>query len=1112
VSPIADYNLGRAHGTIRIDYDGKRVKEAQQDIKKVGQDSAVSGDQVQGAAEQMQAAYDNISRAVKQLTTDVTRHTAAETSAKARIQAAEESLAAVRAKSGAAAKDITNAEKALQRAQTQSASASERLASSTRALQIARQKLANTPAPPSDINADSSGLDQTSSRLKNIDKNTKSAASGLNLFSNRLKIMVGGLAIAAPHIAGLGVSLVALAGLAGVAAGALAALGAVAGTLAIGMSGIGAVFKAAGADAKSAGTGAASSAKAQRSAAQAIESAQRSLAAAYENLQQVREDSARGAIQAARAILSAERDLVNAQRDAQRAQANLTKARQDATRQLEDMRLALTGGALDERQAILDVARAQEDLNKVLADPTATANDRAQAILNLEKQKLALEETRLENQRLGNDAAEAAAKGVAGSAAVVSAQDDVRDANQSVADAQQSLADAGESARLQQVQAGRDIRDAVQGIVDAQQTLENAYADAGSAGAGAASQVSEAMKNISPVAREFVGAILDQAGAWKQVKFAIQDRLFAGLAKEIKPLAEIYFPLLQEGAGGIADGLNGMVKEAVGFLKSADAIGNVRQIFDNTGLAVGNLRTVVRDLLAAFLDIAAVGSDFLPDLATGASNAASRFREFIAAARESGKLKEWMQGGIDAAKSLWELLKNLGSIISSIFTGLSRDAGGALGTFTQLTGKVADFLKSVEGQDALAALGNILRAIGGATGKVFLSFLKVASDLLVALEPLIVGVADVAGGLLAGAFQVFGAALQPVADLLGWLAPFLGPFIGSIYAMNTAINLAKTAWAALNTVMKANPFVLIASLIAALIILIIQNWDSIAPKLKALWEGIKSVAETVWSAIERAIIEPLQRTWDFISGGLEMVANFFSTTHDLIKGGVENAWNWIGDKISGMMNNIGNFISNGLGKVGQLFQGLPGKIGNFIKSLPGMMVNLGKDIINGILRGIGSIGSKIGQELKRLAQNAWNAVKNFFGISSPSKLMQFAGEMLGEGFVKGLEGMRSNVEKAALSMASAAAVPIPGLDLTSPSGMVFAMTGATQEPVGLGSSARRPPDPGAGVATSAGAASISIGHLTVQVAGNLDPTDPVAWRRAMVGIKDGIRGVDRDYV
>jgi len=1112
VGPIADYNLGRAHGTIRIDYDGKRVKEAQQDIKNVGRDSAASGDQVQGAAEQMQAAYDNISRAVKQLTTDVSRHTAAETSAKARIQAAEESLAAVRAKSGAAAKDITNAERALQRAQTQSASTSERLASSTRALQIARQKLANTPASASDVNVDSSGMDAASSRLKNIDRNTKSAASGLNLFSNRLKIMVGGVAIAVPHVAGLGVSLVALAGLAGVAAGALAALGAVAGTLAIGMSGIGAVFKAAGADAKSAGSGAASSAKAQRSAAQAIESAQRSLASAYENLQQTREEAARGAIQAARAILSAERDLVNAQRDAQRAQSNLTKARQDATRQLEDMRLALTGGALDERQAILDIARAQEDLNKVLADPTSTENDRAQAILNLEKQRLALEQTRLANQRLGDDATVAAAKGVAGSESVVAAQDDVRAANQSVADAQQSFADAGESARLQQVQAGRDIRDAVQGIVEAQQALEDAYLSAADAGTGAASQVSEAMKNISPVAREFVGAILDQAGAWKQVKFAIQDRLFAGLAKEIKPLAEIYFPLLQEGAGGIADGLNGMIKEAVGFLKSAEAISNVRQIFDNTGLAVGNLKTVVRDLLAAFLDIAAVGSDFLPDMATGASNAAARFREFIAAARESGKLKEWMQGGIDAAKELWQLLKNLGSIIASVFTGLDQAGGGALGTLTELTGKVAEFLKTAEGQEALQSLGAILRSIGGAWGKVFLTLLESAADLLVILEPLIVGVADAAGGLLAGAFQVLGEVLKPFAEFLAWASPFLGPFIGSIYAMNTAVNLAKAAWAALNGVMKANPFVLIGSLIAALVILIIENWDVIGPKIKAAWDWIKTAAETTWTAIENAIIEPLQRTWNFITSGLEGINNFFKSSHDLIMGGVEDAWNWIGDKISGMMDNIGNFVTNGLGKVGQLFQGLPGKIGNFIKSLPGMMVNLGKDIINGILRGIGSIGSKIGNELKRLAQDAWDAVRNFFGIASPSKLMQFAGEMLGEGFIKGLEGMRSNVEKAALSMASAASVPIPGLDLTSPSGMVFAMTGATQEPVGLGSAARRPTAGSAAAATSGGAASISIGHLTLQVTGNLDPTDPVAWRRAMVGIKDGIRQVDRDYV
>lgn len=1106
---MADYNLGRAHGTIRIDYDGKRVKEAQEDIKKVGRDSAASGTQVDAAADQMRQAYENISRVVRQLSTDVGRHASAETAAKARIQAAEEALAAVRAKSGAAAKDIANAEKAVQRAQTQSAAASQRLSTSTRALQIARQKLANTPNPDQKINVDTSGMDRVIARLKSIDANTKKSASGINVFSGRLKIMAGAVGIAAPHIAGLGVSLVALAGTAGVAAGALAGVAAVAGTIAIGMSGIGAVFKGAAADAKSAGSSAGASAKAQRSAAQAIESAKRSLVDAEINLKRVQEDSARAAVQAARAILSAQRDLVNAQRDAVRAQENLTKARRDATRQLEDMRLALVGGSLDERQSILDVAKAQEDLNKVLADPTATENERKQAILNLEKQKLALEETRLANQRLGNDSAIAAAKGVAGSDAVVAAQDEVRTSSQGVADANQALADAQGEARLQQVQASRDISDAVRGIVDAQQALEEAYQSAGEAGAGAASQVSEAMKNISPVAREFVGEILGQADAWKKVKFAVQDKLFAGLAKEVKPLAEIYFPLLEEGAGGIADGLNGMAKEVVSFLKSGEAIENVRHIFGNTTEAVGNLKTVARDLFAAFLDIAAVGSDFLPDMATGASNAAARFREFIKEARESGKLKEWMQGGIDAVKELWQLLKNVGSIIGSVFSGLDQSGGGALATLTELTGKVATFLKTAEGQAGLKALGSILQSIGGAYGKIFLSFLETAAELLVILEPFITAVADTVGVALAAGWQLFGEALKPVAELIAWLSPFLGPFVGSIIAMNTAISLAKTAWAALNTTMKANPFVLIASLIAALIILIIDNWDVIGPKLKAMWEGLKTVAEAVWGAIERAIIDPLQRTWDFISGGLEGVANFFKTSHDLIMGGVRDAWNWIGDTISGMMRNIGNFITNGLGNIGELFRGLPGKIANWIKSLPGMMVNLGKDIINGILRGIGSIGSKIGRELKRLAEDAWRAVKNFFGISSPSKLMAYAGEMMGEGLVRGIMGMRSEVAKAATSMANAADVPMPGFDPSSPSGMVFSMTGQTSEPVGLTGAGRRPPTPPGAGATAGNV--VNIAQLTVAVTGNLDPTNPVAWKRAMKEIKDGVRQVDRDY-
>lgn len=1031
---MADYNLGRAHGTVVIDYDGSGVRKAKDDVDSLGKKSEDTNRKVGSSNDAMERSYLQLSQSIRSLTTALGSQ---------------------------------------QRAAASSSSTFSRL----------------------------------SGHVANIDRNTRASAGGLNLFTNRLKLMAGGVAVAIPAVAGLGVSLVALAGTAGVAVGALAAVGAAAATLAVGTAGISDVFKAAAADSKAAGGAAASSASQQRSAARAIESAKRSLADAEENLKRVREDAARAAIQAERAVLAAQRDLLDAQKDALRAQDNLTRARAEATRQLEDMRLALLGGALDEKQALLNVQEAQEELNKVLADPTSTEREKQQAILNLEKEKLALEEAKLAQQRLTADTEAATAAGVDGSAQVVSAQDAVLSSMRAVADAQQSVTDAVDAAKLQQLDSARAIGDAIRSVGDAQQQLSDAYADAATSAAGGSSKTADAMSKISPNARAVVSAILAQRDAWESLKFSVQDRLFAGLADDVAPLAQTYFPLLREGLGGIADGFNGIIKEVVQFLQTQQALDNFRQIFSNTGLAVGNLRTFVRDLLAAFLDIAAVGSDFLPQMATDASNAAARFRDFIAAARESGNLRAWMQDGMDAASTLWQLLKNLVSIIGTVFSAFDQEGGGALNTLTALTGQIDEFLKSAEGQQALHALGRILASIGGAYGKVFLSFLDVAAGLLVALEPLITAFADAAGTYLAGALQALGFVLQPIADILGFLGPALGPVIAGIYAANKAIDAATLLWKGLNVVMKANPFLVIAAAIITLVLLIIQNWDAISAFLSETWNGIKELATTVWTAISDFFVGLFTTIRDFFVNIWTEISDFFTGLWNTITNAIKTAWNNIYDFLKGIQEKIGTGIRNAFNAVVDFFKQLPGRIGGFFKEMIDKAINFGKDIIAGVVRGLSNAAKWIWDKLKSIVSDAWNGVLDFFGINSPSKLAMEAGENIALGLARGITGSAGAVAKAALTLADAAAVSIPGMDPNTPSGLALNASRQAASPVGLVLPVTASVSSGA----QAGAKNIYVDSVNNYVTGNLDPTNPVAWRRAMVGIRDGVRQVERDY-
>lgn len=74
--------------------------------------------------------------------------------------------------------------------------------------------------------------------------------------------------------------------------------------------------------------------------------------------------------------------------------------------------------------------------------------------------------------------------------------------------------------------------------------------------------------------------------------------------------------------------------------------------------------------------------------------------------------------------------------------------------------------------------------------------------------------------------------------------------------------------------------------------------------------------------------------------------------------------------------------------------------------------NLAMAIIDGMTGGLGSGVGKVIDKAKEVAKSALDAAKNFLGIKSPSKEFQKVGEYVNDGFVKGLNGNKGDVDTA----------------------------------------------------------------------------------------------------
>lgn len=328
----------------------------------------------------------------------------------------------------------------------------------------------------------------------------------------------------------------------------------------------------------------------------------------------------------------------------------------------------------------------------------------------------------------------------------------------------------------------------LQGVGDALKVMDDA------------TKFAEAAKDLSPAARAFVTEVRRLRPAARELRLAVQEQLFDDLARDLRSVAEIYLPLLRNGLSGVADSLNRGGQGFVAFARQGRTVGDVANMFRNARLAGNELAEAVQPILEGLRDIGAVGSEFLPGLATGFRTAAVDFRAFIAEARASGALKETIADGLEALRDFGRLLGNIGGILGGVLNAGEAAGASLLKTLVSLTDELDEFVNSAEGQTALTSfftaakdaakvLGPILREIVNLVGN---DLAPVLADIAVAVGPSVVTILKSLGeavrlaspGITAMAegFAAFLEGIAPALPALGELARVVGEGLGDAFA------------------------------------------------------------------------------------------------------------------------------------------------------------------------------------------------------------------------------------------------------------------------------------------------------------------------------------------
>lgn len=534
------------------------------------------------------------------------------------------------------------------------------------------------------------------------------------------------------------------------------------------------------------------------------------------------------------------------------------------------------------------------------------------------------------------------------------------------------------------ISAGQSTGDAVNFVTNSTKLAKAGFADTGDA-----LDILTTIMNSYGLEASKVSDVSDMLIQTQNLGKTTVGELSTAMGKVI-PTANAYGVQLDQLCAGYAL----MTSNGVATAESTTYINSMLNELGKSGTEVSDI--LKENTGSSFTDLMAKGyslSDCLAIIQKSASDQGLAFGD--------------MWSSSEAAKSGLILLGDSADEFNSTLGKMNNSTGATDTAFDKLQ------TNSYTIQLAINELKNTAIELGTAIMAVLAPIIKSLSEKISALTAWFSGLSDGTKRVIVIIGMIV-AAVGPVLIVIGKVLNAVGTIMTVVPKLAGVINVAKSAFAALNTTLLANPIFLIIAAITALVVAFIylwnncegfkefwinlwetikttaiNVWNSIKDFFASIWEGIKSVATTIWNALA-----------SFFSSLWDSIKNIFKTVLDVIKTIISNAFNFYKDLITNVITAIFNVISS---------------IWNAIKKTISSVVNTIKDTItsvfNSIWKGISDTVSSILTTIK----SGFNAAVDFIkGLASSA--FKWGSDII-NGIVDGIKDTIGNVKDAVLGVA-----------------------------------------------------------------------------------------------
>lgn len=264
---------------------------------------------------------------------------------------------------------------------------------------------------------------------------------------------------------------------------------------------------------------------------------------------------------------------------------------------------------------------------------------------------------------------------------------------------------------------------------------------------------------------------------------------------------------------------------------------------------------------------------------------------------------------------------------------------------------------------------------------------------------------------------VFTAVKTKVSEIFNAVKTKITEVLTAVYnTVVSKLNSVKSFFSTTFNTVKTN----VATIIGAVRDKIASTLTGIYNTVVSKLNSVKSFFSSAWSAVNGTVRTYIGAVKTNVTNTLSSVYNTVVSKLNSVKGYFTSAWSNIKKSVSDGMGRVKDAVSSGISNVLDNVRNLPGKVLNSLSNVGSLLYNSGYNMMVGFINGISSMARRITDTAVSIVRNGVNAVKNFLGIRSPSKLMKKFGGWTGEGFALGMDGEGKNVKSSALGLAEIA--------------------------------------------------------------------------------------------